>query len=281
MKNAKTYITDAVFWLAGCALYAAAVALLLEPNQISPGGFTGIATLVNFLFSVPVGTVLFLLNIPLFFLQYKKYGLPFIAKTAIVTLIASVMLDIAAAFLPRFEIDGILASAFGGIMCGAGLSLVLLRGATTGGVDVIARLINDKYPYITVGRVIMLFDFFVVGLSALVYGNIESALYSLISIFASSKIIDAMLYGGGKGKLIFIITERPDLVQPFILREIGRGVTVVDAVGGFSGRQKAVLMCAVSTFQMPAVRIAVKQKDKGAFILVADAGEIIGQGFKE
>ncbi len=281
MKKIKSgLVTDAVFWAIGAFIYAAAVTLFIEPNEISPGGFTGIAVVLHHIFGISSGTILFLLNIPLLIVQYKKFGGGFIVKTAAATFLVSFFLNITENILPKFHLDGVLASVFGGILSGLGLSLVLLRGATTGGVDVIAKLINDKYRHISVGRVILFADFFVVTLTALVYGNMESALYSLIAIYSTSKVIDTVLYGADRGKMVFVITNKGKEISEQILNGLYRGVTVLNARGAYTNNEKSVLLCAVRIHEVAPLHKIILATDNKAFILVADVGEIIGEGFK-
>ncbi len=279
-KNNSGLVTDIIFWAIGAFIYASAVTLFIEPNEISPGGFTGIAVIFHRLIGVSSGTVLFLLNIPLLIVQYKKFGSGSIVKTAAATFLVSFFLTITENILPKFHLDGVLASVFGGILSGLGLSLVFIRGATTGGVDVIAKLINDKYRHISVGRVILFADFFVVGASALVYGNIESALYSLIAIYSTSKIIDTVLYGADKGKMVFIITNKGKEISEQILNGLYRGVTVLNGRGAYTNNEKQVLLCAVRIHEVAPLHKIILSTDSKAFILVADVGEIIGEGFK-
>ena len=273
-------IADFLFWAVGCFIYASAVTVLLDPNKISPGGFTGISTVVNSVFGIPAGTVLLFLNIPLFIIQYKVFGGGFIVKTATATVLLSFFLDLTEKLLPKYTLDGILASVFGGILSGLGLSLVMLRGATTGGADVIAKLINKKYRHFPVGRAIMFFDFAVILLTAFVYKNVESAMYSVITIYASSKVIDTMLYGGNRGKIVYIITSLEHEVSASIFAALRRGVTKISVTGGFTGEKRYMLMCAVRIHEVAAVLRAVNSSDPNSFTVIAEAGEIIGEGFK-
>ncbi len=281
MKKLKSvYAVDFLIWLVGSAIYAAAVTVFLTPNEISPGGFTGIATVLNFVTGVSAGTILFLLNIPLLILQYIKFGGGFVVKTTAATFLVSFSLNITEILLPKLIIDGVLVSLFGGILSGLGLSLVFLRGATTGGVDVIAKLINMKYKHISVGRVILFADFSVVIINALVHRNIESALYSLISIYASTKIIDSILYGADKGKMVLVITDKGEQITNLIFEKLYRGVTVLNGHGAYTKKQKNVLLCAVRIHEVSSLHKIILSTDKNAFVLVADVGEILGEGFK-
>lgn len=282
MKNIslKAILTDLLFYFLGSVIYSSAVTLFIEGNEISPGGLTGIATALNFLFSLPSGITLFLLNIPILILGLVKFGGIFIIRTAVATILVSVSLTFTELILPSFNIDRILAAVFGGILMGLGLSLVMLRGATTGGVDIIAKLINRRFRHFTVGRIILIIDSAVIAFAALAYRNIESVLYSVISLYAASLMMDTMLYGADKGKLIYIVTEKRQDICRDINYELRRGVTVVGAMGGYTGNEKWLLLCTVRRHEVVAVYDILKEHDPTAFVVVSDAGEIIGEGFK-
>ena len=187
MKRIR-YIKDFLYWVLGCSIYAIAITALLTPNKISPGGFTGIATAVGELTGISAGWSLLALNIPLLIFALFKLGGGFTLKTVAVTFLLSFVLNVAEWIVPSYEVNPILAAVFGGILSGFGLALILLRGATTGGVDVVAMLVNNRFPHVTLGRFIMIFDFCVVVFAAFAYRNIESALYSVISIYASMAV---------------------------------------------------------------------------------------------
>ena len=279
-KNASKIIIDLLYFVIGAAIYSVAVNMFLSSNGISPGGFTGVATVVNFLTQIPTGIMLFAFNIPVLILGYVKMGGMFILKTSFVTALVSFTLDISARVLPPLKADGILASLFGGILMGLGLSLILLRGATTGGIDIIAKLINRKYRHLSVGKIILMADGFVIILTAIVYKNAEIALYSVVAIYAGTRVMDVLLYGADRGKIIYIVTSQPDLICSEINNTIGRGVTRLSVVGGYTGESRTMLMCTVRVHEAAAVHDVIKEYDKRAFIVVSDAGEIIGEGFK-
>ncbi len=277
----KRYIRDALYWLFGITVYAAAVAVIFTPNNIIPGGFTGVALVLHSLTGLSTGLLVALFNIPLFIIAFKRMGGGFIFKTVAVTFILSLMLSIFEVLLPKYTLSPILAAVFGGIVSGFGLSLIMLRGATTGGVEIIATLVNTKKSHISVGRVIMVFDFCVCALSALVYGNIESALYSLISIYAASRIIDGVLYGADRGKMLLIISGKGEEMCKTIGVALNRGATLVPATGGYTGESRGMVLCAVRAYEVSGVLEIVYSIDSGAFTTVTDAGQIIGQGFKK
>lgn len=280
MKKYLKYSVDILYYIVGSLIYSFAVTAFISANEISPGGFTGIATLLNFITDLPTGAVLFALNLPVLILGFIKLGGIFILKTAVATAILSACLDVSENLFPTFKTDSILASLFGGILMGLGLSLVLLRGATTGGVDIIAKLINRKFRHISVGRIILALDAAVILLAAFVYKNVESALYSVVAMYASSKIMDTVLYGADKGKLIHVVTEKPDEVCEAINYRLHRGVTKLSATGGYTGENRTMLICTVRRHEAAAVHDIIREFDPRAFIIVSDAGEIIGEGFK-
>ena len=279
-KQLFSFLVDLLFYIAGGMIYSVAVLLFLTENEISPGGLTGIATILNYLFSLPIGTVVFILNIPLLAAGFIKFGGVFIAKTAVATAVMSLTLDISGLFMPKMKIDPILAALFGGLLMGLGISLFMLRGATTGGTDIIAKLINRKFPHLTVGRLMLAADAAVVGLSALVYKNMESALYAVIAIYASSRVMDLILYGADRGKIIYVITDNAKELSDSIMSLINRGVTLLDVTGAYTGTKRQMLMCTVRRHEVAAVCRLATSCDKNAFIIVGEAGEGLGEGFK-
>lgn len=279
-KKLFAWAADAALFIIGGAIYAVAVILFLSGNEISPGGLTGISTMLNYLYGLPVGTVVFILNIPILVIGFIKFGGIFIVKTAVSTVVISITLDIAEELLPELKINPVLAAVFGGLLMGLSISMFMLRGSTTGGVDIIAMLINRRFPHLTVGRLMLASDAFIVAFSALVYKNIESALYSVIALYASSRIMDVMLYGADKGKIVYIVTENSSCVAEKIMSIVRRGITIIDVTGAYTGKKLKMLMCTVRRNEVSAVCKTARENDKGAFIVVAEAGDILGEGFK-
>ncbi len=280
-KAIKRMVLDLFCYVLGSFVYSSAVTLFISPNEFSPGGFTGIATLLNFWLNLPSGIFLLILNIPVLILGFVKFGGFFIVKTAIATLLVSFSLTLTDLCLSGVHIDKILAAVFGGIMMGAGLSLILLRGATTGGIDIIAKLINKKARHLTVGKLILIFDGFVITLATIVYRNIESALYSVIAIYATSVVMDKILYGSDKGKIIYIVTDFWKEICSDINIILGRGVTLLQGKGAYTGTDKTVIFCSVRRHEVSAIYEITDKYDKNAFIIISDAGEIVGEGFKQ
>ena len=278
--GAKEITLDIIFYVLGCAIYSVAVTALITPNAISPGGFTGISAVVNYLTGISTGFLLLILNIPVIIWGILKLGGIFVVKTAAATGILSLCLELSERFVPQFSVNKILAGIFGGILMGTGLSLILRRGATTGGVDIIATLINRKFKYLTVGKIILISDIIVIAFASFVYGNIESGLYSIVAMYASSRVTDAILYGADKGKIVYAITDKPDEICKKVSEKLQRGVTRILATGGYTGDTHTMLMCTVRINEVAAVCDIIKQTDDRAFIVISDAGMILGEGFK-
>ena len=281
--NIRLYAADLAVITAGAAVYALSVDFFTAPNDIAPGGVTGIATMLNHLFYTPIGAVTLVLNIPLFIWGAVESGARFIARTVIGVMLASVFIDTFTTFGVYYRGDLIIAAIFGGILSGYGLGLIFLRGGSTGGTDIIARNLNRRYPYISVGNIVFLSDAVVVALSAIVYGKLENALYAVITIFVSSKMIDTVVSGFARdhGKLLIIITTLPEDVRLVLTGREDRGVTILNATGGYSLSERGVILCAVRPHDVYRVKNAVLNTDDSAFIITTPATAISGKGFSD
>ncbi len=282
MKNkVLTTITDYLIIFVGAVLYAASVNTFTSPNDIAPGGLTGVGTMLNHLFSLPIGVMILVLNIPLFIWGAIENGKKFLTKTIIATVFVSVVIDVMAPFSYKYEGDTLLASIFGGLLSGVGLALIFFRGGTTGGTDIIARNIHKHFPHVSMGTVILAADAVVFIAAAFTYHSIESALYAVITVFVSTKVIDTVIYGVAhdNGKLMFIITDKYEELSQEIMGRIGRGVTQLDAHGAYNNDSKKVLLCAVRPSQVHKTKVLVNSIDENAFIVVTTANAISGKGF--
>lgn len=276
----KRTALDGLFYVMGSVLYALSVNIFTAPNQIAPGGVTGVATLLNFLWGTPIGTMILLVNLPLLIAAWFRLGKAFTVRTLIVTVLSSVIIDATAPFLPVFRGDKMLIALFGGVLAGAGLGLIYMRGATTGGTEVVARLLERKFRHIPIGRLILLVDALVVAASALVYRNVETALYAMVLIFVSTSLMDALVYGGDKGKMLLIMSKREREIADAVLERMERGVTMLNATGAYTGGDRRVLLCAVRRSEMYELRSLVTDIDPGAFMIVVSTDEVLGEGFK-
>ena len=278
-KRAKEIIIDFLFYFAGCAVYSVALNCFIEPNSLVIGGFSGLAIIIKYLFGLPVGALIFALNLPLFIISYKLIGKAFIIKSAIATALMSVLIDLSAPVLPHFKGDTVLAALAGGVSSGIGLALIFIRGASTGGTDIIAKLVSLKFRNISVGRVIMIADGLVIALSAIIYKSAQSVLYSVVMIFVSANIIDYIIYGSKSGKLLLAVTDKKDVICEKINNYVRRGVTIVPVVGAYTKASRSMLFIAVRSNEISKIYKVIYESDENAFLTLVDAREILGRGF--
>ncbi len=278
-NNAKEILIDTLVFILASLVYSVALNCFLARNNILNGGFTGIATILNYLFEIPIGATIFLMNAPLLVISFKKLGARFVFRTFLVIAISSVFIDIGV-FLPIYKNDLLLSSIFGGVLTGLSFGIIFIRNATTGGVDIIAKLIKLKHPHITIGKSIFLLDAFVIALGGIVYRNLESMLYAAVGIFVSVQVLDYIIYGISRGSMILIISEESDKIRNMIINDIHRGVTILKAQGGYSGENKNVLLCACYDNQTHKLIKKIKSTDENAFFIVTQSKQILGKGFR-
>lgn len=274
-------LLDAVFIIVGSALFAVSVNMFTAPNNIAPGGLTGLGTLINHLTGLGIGTVILLGNIPIFIWAYFETGFRFLTKTIVTTLVSSIFIDVSALWLPAYHGDTLLVTVFGGLLAGAGLALIFVRGGTTGGTDLAANLLNRHFPHISIGKFILAIDLIVILFSALVYRNLESPLYGVIIIFITSKVVDAILYGAntGTGKTMFVMSQKSQEIAQAVMEDLERGATLLTSVGAYTKREGYTLLLAVRRQEVHKTYEIIYQIDPHAFIIVGDAGNITGEGF--
>lgn len=275
----KSVLRDILLVFGGSAIFSVSVNMFSAPNNIVQGGLTGIGTVANYLFSLPIGTVMLVLNIPLFALALHHLKMRFVVKTVVGTVIFTTLIDLGAYVIPPYKGDMLLGCIFCGMLSGAGLALVFLTGATTGGTDIIAMLIRKRKPNISMGNLMLVADLAVILLSYVAYRKIESIMYAVIVIFISAKAIDFVLYGREHTKLLFIITSKKDAVLSAILLEIGRGASVLPVTGGYTGKEKHLILCASKKMQIREILHLTAEKDPEAFTVICDAGQVVGKGF--
>ena len=267
-----------LIWIVGCSLYAIAVNSFVVPNDIAQSGVTGLAVFFNNLLSVPVGITNFVLNVPLLILMWLFLGRNLVARTLWVTFILSVALDVFA-FMPDYTGDKILASLFCGLLQGTGLGMIMITGATSGGTDIVARLVHKWFPHISVGSVVLVSDAAIVIANMILLGSINSGLYAIIMIFVSTRVIDSLIYGTGNGKMMMIVTKKPDEVAKAIVSSSRRGVSILPAKGAYTGEDKGMLICVARKSEVSGIIKTVKATDDKTFIIVSEANEVLGEGF--
>ena len=276
IKTAVRYIVIIV----GCAIYGAATDYILLPNSVTSGGVMGIAIIINKLTQLPIGVMNILMNVPLFLAAWKLFGKKFLIDSLIGMSVSSVAVDLFALRELVLTGDPMLASIIGGVVKGAGLGMVLYTGATTGGVDIVAKFLRKKFAHINFGTIVLIMDTAVILTYAAVLGKYESAMYSLVSMFVIGKVTDAILYGTDNSCICYIISQSSDmLVKAITFGKIHRGVTVLEGVGGYSGKEKQVIMCVIKRPQIAELKKTVKSIDPGAFVILSDAKNVFGMGF--
>jgi len=279
-ETVRSWVFDIVACVFGSALVAAGLVLFTIPNDIAPGGVSGLATALAYVSPVSVGLWTLLLNIPLIALAWWKLGFHPLAKTIVTTLLLSGFIELFTRILPPYSNNVLLASVLGGVLCGVGMGVIFVRGATTGGTDLISLMLNRAFPNISVGSLLLIVDATVVVFAVCVFRNIEVALYSIVTIFVTSRTIDAIMQGVDHAKVIYIVTERADDILSLLAEALGHGVTILQGRGGYTRRDKHVLMLVVRRNSFAQTLKSIKQIDKEAFIFVTDATEVHGEGFK-
>ncbi|MFU2157889.1 MULTISPECIES: YitT family protein [Caldisericum] len=264
----------------GSLIYAIAIDVFIQPNHIAPGGFIGIAIILNhYLPFLKVGITVVLMNIPLLILGLRRIGLKFFFGTILGTILSSILIDILAPYLPSFTTDPMLAALYGGFIMGAGIGIVFRFYASTGGTDLLAQLIYD-FTGLPFGQALMVVDVVIIVASGFVFKDINVPLYSIIAELISNYAIDLAQEGFLSYKVLFIITRKGEDIKKRIFEEIGRGVTEFEVKGGYTKQLRDLLLVAVLHTEVMKVKRIVVETDPESFTIVGDASEIIGQGFK-
>ena len=278
-KKLKQFILEILGTIAGAILMAIAISLLLLPNQLSTGGFSGIATILYYFLKVPMGITILVLNIPFFILAGYKLGKKFVLKTFIGTTTLSIFIDIIDKIQPLTQ-DRFLACIYGGVIIGLGTALILESNSATGGSDLIGAIVKQYNPNIKTGQIITIVDGIIVGLNVIFFKEIEVGLYSAIAIYLMGKIIDIFFEGIYFTKLLIIISNKSQEISDEIGEKIGRGTTGLYGKGMYKNENKTILMCAASRGDVIRVKQVAKKIDPESFIIVTNAREVMGLGFK-
>ena len=276
----KKQIKEWIFVIIGSLLMAFSTAQFLLPNHLSTGGFSGIATIIYYLWEIPMGTTTILLNLPLFIIAYLKIGRKFLIKSIIGTILMSLFLNILENLAPLTQ-DKLLACIYGGIIMGLGTALILKGASSTGGSDLITSIVKKYKPEIRSSNFIMIFDTIIVISNVIFFKTIEIGLYSAIAIYLMGKIIDIFFEGINFAKMMYIVSDKYGDISELIKTEIGRGMTGIYGKGMYTKDEKTILLCVASRNEVIAIRKIVEQIDPSAFIVIANAREVFGKGFKE
>ena len=261
------------------AIYGIAIGLFLDPNRLAPGGVAGTAVILNRLLPLATGTLILIMNVPIFLFGLWKFGLRFMISTFYSTTLASLCINFFGRY-PAITQEPLLAALVGGSLSAIGLGLTFRAGSTTGGSDIIVKYLRQKFPYLKTGIIMMAIDVVVVTASAIVFGDIERALYAGISVGVTSFVLDLVLYGRDGAKLIYIISDHPEEIAKRLLEELDVGVTYLEGAGAYSGKEKQVIFCVLRKPLSPRAEDIVKKEDPQAFMIVTNATEIYGEGYK-
>lgn len=266
---------------AGSLLYSLAFAAFFEANQVAMAGVTGLAQVGNVLFPIlSVGVLTFLLNVPIFLVGWRLLGFHLLASSLFSMAVSSAAIDGFGLLWHFAPMDPMLASLCGGALMGLGLGMVFSQGATSGGTDIIGRLLKLKFPWLPLGKLILVPDLAALALVALAFGRLETALYGGVAMFVSSQVTDTVLYGMDLAKVAYIVSDRWREIAEVLMREQGRGITILQGEGAYTGAEKRVLLIAFKQREIVTIKRQVHEVDERAFLIVCDAREVLGEGFR-
>ncbi len=271
----KKYISITVFSI----LFAFGIVFFLEPNHLAPGGVTGIAILLHAVTGISTGTWVFAVNIPILILGWWKFGGKFMISTVYSIGVVSVTTNLLAQ-VPPLTKDPLAASLAGAFLTAISIGSIMKLNATTGGLDIVVKVLRRKYPHLRTGRLYLMIDSVIVVVAILVFGNLEAGIYAGITVLITSYLLDMVLYGNDEATLFYIITDRSEAVAKRLMEDLEVGVTYLKGRGAYMDKEKDIIMCATRKTQAPKLEEIVRQVDTEAFLIVTRANEIFGEGYK-
>jgi uncharacterized membrane-anchored protein YitT (DUF2179 family) len=269
---------DAGLILLGSIFMALSVNIFLNPNDVVPGGFTALAMFANRLWGWPIGLTLLALNFPFLIIGMRVLGLQFGPKTIAAAATSALLIDLLEPYLPVVKGEPLLYTLYGGLLYGFGMALVFRANATTGGTEIPAKLL-EHFRGIRMSQSLLAMDLVILLLAAIYFG-LAPALYALIAAWVMARVIDAVESGFESGNTAFIVTKYPELVRDSIMIDLGRGVTVLQATGGYTGEHRTLLFTAINGRQTPELRDIVRSADPDAFVVISPSHEVLGEGFR-
>lgn len=268
----------------GAFIYAFGIAVFLDPNHLAPGGVSGISIILNSFIPIGTGIWIFVINIPLMILGLIVFKFSFLLGTLYATAFSSAIIEVIARVFPHLIPDMhdhlVIAAVAGGALVALGIGLVFRGGGSTGGFDIVVKLLRRKFRHMKTGVLYLALDMTVITLSAIAFHDILVALYAVVTVFTNSTVLDMVLYGKDNAKMVYIITDAPEAISDRLMKEVETGVTLLHGEGAYTKKDKKVLMCVLHNQQYPMLRDIVKQEDKHAFLIVTKATEIFGEGYK-
>lgn len=275
-ENFKKYVGLCI----GALISALALDLFLAPNKIAPGGASGVGIILNSAFSVPVSVTVFSINAVLFYFARKRFCKRVLLMTLVSTALLAVFIQLFS-FLKPLGDDMLLSAIFGGAAFGAGSGLTIACGASTGGTDFLAVILNDKFSNIKIADIIMFADLAVAIVSGAVFKDYSLFMYALLALYISTRVVDRVINGFNFARLVYVVSEKSEMLAEKIVNELDMGVTAIYGKGMYTGDNRLVLMCAMKRNDFPKFLNLVKTTDKNAFIILAEANEVLGEGFNK
>lgn len=265
--------------LLGTFIYAAGIGLFLDPNELAPGGVVGISVIASHALGWATGTWYFLLNIPITLLGWWKFGGKFITFSFYAITLNSIFTNLFS-LIPAVTANPLLAAIAGSMLTGTGIGIVLRTGSTTGGIDIIIKILRRRYPAIKTSTMFLIIDLAIVAFSGLIFGDFNIAMYAFIAVALHGRVLDYVLYGSDEAKLVYIVSEKSNQLLERILEELEIGATILQGHGAYSKSEKDIIMCVIKKRSAPKLEVIVKEEDSRAFMIISRASEIYGEGYK-
>lgn len=280
-KTVKERVIDYLVITLGSVIYAAGISMFLDPNNLAPGGVSGIAIILNnFIKPINVGTIIVLINIPIMIIGVIKFGFRFLCSSIYAVAVSSAAMEIFDRTVGSLTSNLLLAAIAGGTLQAVGIGLVFRTGATTGGTDIIVRLLRLKFRYMKTGTIFLMIDGVIIIASGIVFKDLDIALYAALSLTVYMMMFNSVLYGGSEARLIYIISGSRERIASRIMTELDAGATIIEGKGAYTGQDRDVLMIVLRMRSLPEARDIVREEDKNAFMIVTKATSVFGEGFK-
>ena len=281
MKNTIKLLREYAIMTIGSVIYAMGISLFLDPNHLAPGGLSGIGIILSSFIPVETGTIIFVFNIPLIIVGYLKLGRKLILRTFYCVVLSTSLMDGIGRYYGGAVTDDLFISAIAGAgLVGIGIGMIMKKESTTGGSDIVVRLLRKRFPHIKTSAIFSILDCTIVAISAIVFKDIELAMYALIAVATSAFVLNRVLYGTDEAKMIYIISDHSQPIADRLLKDLEVGVTFIQGKGAYSGKEKEVIMVVMRNVIAPKAEEIVKEVDPTAFMIVSSANEIYGQGYK-
>lgn len=282
IKNKKLlFITKFLMVTVGSFLYASGIFLFLDPNSLASGGVSGLSIVLNHTFDLlPTGTWIVIFNVPLLIIAVWKFGFKFVLSTIYAIFLSSTFVNLGGKYIGGATNDPILASIAGPVLVSLGIGLLFHAGASTGGTDIVVKLLRLKFKSVSTGIIFLFCDCAVILVSFIAFKQLDLALYAGICVIIQTVVLDKLLYGFDSAKMMYIVSNKNDEISDRLLKELDVGVTVVHAHGGYTGQNKPTLMCVLKKHQLPRAKELIRQTDGSAFLIITNAVEILGEGYK-